>query len=174
MSVLKFKDQNIIKNTSLSTNFMAREFSCKHCGEVVVDTNMVENLQNLRTSLGVPIYITSAYRCLTHNRNVGSKDTSTHVSGQAVDFYLQYKRNGYQVFLEATKYFNGVGFYQSGVNPKNSYIHVDTRSEKLYWLSWLQKSQSRSKRVYIYFQNLDNMYAYMKKDTKIDWFNLVI
>jgi len=174
MAVLKFKDYNVIKNTSLSANFMAWEFRCKHCGSVVVDTDLVERLQRLRNELGTSVSLTNAYRCLVHNRKIGSSDTSLHVAGRAADFYLKYKRNGYQTFLTAVKYFTGVGFYQSGINPKNSYMHVDNRSEKLYWLSWLQKSGSKTKRVYLYFRNLDNMYTYMKKDTKIDWFNLVI
>jgi len=43
-------------------------------------------LEGIRILLGVPILITSGYRCLELNRALGSKDTSQHVLGEAVDF----------------------------------------------------------------------------------------
>lgn len=44
------------------------------------------NLENVRRLLGVPIHISSGYRCLALNRALGSKDTSAHVRGLAADF----------------------------------------------------------------------------------------
>lgn len=44
-------------------------------------------LELVRKALGdKPILISSGYRCLDLNRSIGSKDTSQHVLGQAVDF----------------------------------------------------------------------------------------
>lgn len=43
-------------------------------------------LERVREILGSPIFITSGYRCLALNRMLGSKDTSAHLSGRAVDF----------------------------------------------------------------------------------------
>jgi hypothetical protein len=43
-------------------------------------------LEGVRILLGVPITISSGYRCLELNRAIGSKDTSQHVLGQAADF----------------------------------------------------------------------------------------
>ena len=43
-------------------------------------------LEGIRILLGVPIIISSGYRSLELNRALGSKDTSQHRTGQAVDF----------------------------------------------------------------------------------------
>lgn len=42
-------------------------------------------LQPVRDHYGVPIRPNSGYRCLTLNRALGSKDTSQHIRGEAVD-----------------------------------------------------------------------------------------
>jgi hypothetical protein len=43
-------------------------------------------LEDVRNSLGAPILISSGYRSLSLNRALGSKDSSHHRTGQAVDF----------------------------------------------------------------------------------------
>jgi zinc D-Ala-D-Ala carboxypeptidase len=45
-----------------------------------------QGLEGVRILLGCPIIISSGYRCLSLNRAIGSKDTSQHVTGEAVDF----------------------------------------------------------------------------------------
>ncbi len=44
------------------------------------------NMERVRQLLGVPLQISSGYRCLDLNRAIGSKDTSAHVEGRATDF----------------------------------------------------------------------------------------
>ena len=53
-------------------------------------------LQPIRDRFGVPITPSSGYRSLELNRLIGSKDTSDHVKGMAVDFEVPGKSN-YQV-----------------------------------------------------------------------------
>ena len=43
-------------------------------------------MEQVRSLLGAPIKITSAYRCLSLNAAIGSKNTSQHTKGEAVDF----------------------------------------------------------------------------------------
>ena len=43
-------------------------------------------LQAVRSYYGVPIKPSSGYRCLALNNAIGSRPTSQHVTGQAVDF----------------------------------------------------------------------------------------
>lgn len=45
-----------------------------------------QGLEAIRILLGVPILISSGYRSLELNRRIGSKDTSQHRTGEAVDF----------------------------------------------------------------------------------------
>lgn len=47
---------------------------------------LASHLEEVRSLLGVPIIISSGYRCPALNRAVGSKDTSAHVQGLAADF----------------------------------------------------------------------------------------
>jgi hypothetical protein len=47
---------------------------------------VAQGLEGVRILLGVPIIVTSGYRCLALNRKIGSNDTSQHVKGEAVDF----------------------------------------------------------------------------------------
>jgi len=44
------------------------------------------NMEGVRNVLGVPIHVSSGYRCLELNRALKSKDTSAHVHGRATDF----------------------------------------------------------------------------------------
>lgn len=52
--------------------------------------HLVESTNNLwqpvRTNLGTPVSISSAFRCKLLNDAVGSKDTSAHLKGYAIDF----------------------------------------------------------------------------------------
>lgn len=47
---------------------------------------LAENLEDVRALLGVPLHISSGYRCIPLNRAIGSKDSSAHVRGLAADF----------------------------------------------------------------------------------------
>ncbi len=65
----------------MTNNFKLSEFEC-NCGCVMPDevkSNIIKlavQLQTLRDIIDKPIRITNAYRCLSHNRSIGSKDTS--------------------------------------------------------------------------------------------------
>lgn len=49
-------------------------------------TNTAKNLEGVRNVLLKPIIVSSWFRCLTLNQLLGSKDTSQHTVGEAVDF----------------------------------------------------------------------------------------
>lgn len=49
-------------------------------------TQLAIRLETIRTMLGFPLIISSGFRCLTLNRAIGSKDSSAHTKGLAVDF----------------------------------------------------------------------------------------
>ena len=66
-------------------HFSVEEFVCRHCGEVLIDSRVVELVEELRRHLGKPLIITSAYRCPVHNRRIGGVKNSAHVRGYALD-----------------------------------------------------------------------------------------
>lgn len=92
-------------NTKLSKNFSLGEFlysatAERHNDIVAVQyapsEEIIENLQYLckkvlqpvRDKLGVPMKITSGYRCKLLNDLVGSSDSSQHLVGQAADVQM--------------------------------------------------------------------------------------
>lgn len=64
--------------------------------------NLLELVQNIldpiREAYKKPITVNSGYRCLLLNRQVGSKDNSQHVLGQAADITVGSKEANKQLF----------------------------------------------------------------------------
>jgi hypothetical protein len=46
-------------------------------------------LQPVRNHFGVPVIITSGFRCLKLNKAIGSDDNSQHITGEAADFKVK-------------------------------------------------------------------------------------
>ena len=73
----------------LTKNFSRDEFACKGegcCGNSSpISLNLVEALQELRSTIDQPIIIVSGFRCRTHNRAVGGAVDSQHCLGTAAD-----------------------------------------------------------------------------------------
>ena len=69
----------------LSENFNLKEFECPCCHTVLLNPLLVTKLQKLRDEWGLPLIITSGYRCELHNREVGGVKQSLHKVGQAAD-----------------------------------------------------------------------------------------
>ena len=78
-------------------------------------------LDKVRELLGKPVNISSGYRCLQVNRRLGSKDSSQHLKGEAVDFKCELFGNPKRVF-EAIKASN-IQFDQL-ILEFNSWVHI--------------------------------------------------
>jgi len=114
-------------SNQLSENFHLSEFTCKcgRCKSQLVGTKLVRLLQELRVRMGVPLSITSAYRCPTHNRNVGGASQSRHVEGDAVDISIA--NLDWQKLVRVAK---EVGFTGIGYGQDRGFIHLDTWLER--------------------------------------------
>ena len=116
----------VLKDIKLSDNFMLSEFVCKcGCNQVVINEDHIRKCQIMREFFGTSMSPYSAYRCLTHNRSVGSEDTSEHLHG-ATDWH---KIKGYsleELWEYADAHFDGVGFYNWGA-------HTDSRGSRARW-----------------------------------------
>lgn len=118
----------------LANNFNSSEFDCHGsgcCSETLVDQQLVEYLQKIRNHFGKPVNISSGYRCVTHNKNVGGATGSRHSKGQAADIYI----NGIAP-AEIAKYaesigIKGIGLYET--DKDGYFVHVDTRTTKSFW-----------------------------------------
>jgi len=115
---------NMSEDIQLTKNFKKSEFACPCCGENKIEVKLVQCLQKLRDAIGKPIIINSGYRCLQHNKSLGSQNTSQHVKGKAADIRI----NGmtpYDVKIMAEE--NVKEFREGGIGIYNSFTHVDIR-----------------------------------------------
>ena len=86
-------------------------------------------LERIRATLGVPIVITSGYRCLALNRAVGSRSSSDHLSGQAADIVAPAYGSASRVATMLAPLVSTLGIGQlilEGVRGKQ-WVHVSTR-----------------------------------------------
>lgn len=82
---------------------------------------LVQHLQKARETAGIPFTVTSGARCLEHNRRIGSKDTSSHIKGLAVD--IKYSNSQEKFIILFALY--EAGFVRLGINEKLGFIHAD-------------------------------------------------
>ena len=131
------------RSKQLSKNFILGEFACKcgKCSNVLVDDTLVKRLQQIRDHFGKALVITSAYRCSTHNKNVGGASGSRHVKGQAADFYISGVAPA-----EIAKYAESIGVKGIGLYEKadcgSDFVHIDTRTQKSFWYGHKQVYRS--------------------------------
>ena len=118
----------------LSTHFVSTEFDCHGsgcCSQTLINEKLIEYLEKIREHFGKPITITSAYRCPTHNRNVGGATGSRHSKGDAADIVV----SGVAP-REIAKYaesigIKGIGLYETSAD--GHFVHIDTREAKSFW-----------------------------------------
>lgn len=123
----------------LSEHFSVAEFSCHGqtcgCTEVKVDEALVERLEDIRNHFGARTYISSGYRCPTHNASVGGASKSYHMRGQAADIVVEGVSPA-----EVAKYAESIGIL--GIGLYDSFTHIDTRTTKSFWYSSAQEYRS--------------------------------
>ena len=78
-------------------------------------------LDKVRELLGKPVNLSSGYRCLKVNRRLGSKDSSQHLKGEAVDFKCELFGNPRAVFEAIRK--SDIHFDQL-ILEFNSWVHI--------------------------------------------------
>ena len=104
-------------------NFSPAEMACRGTGKLKIDTDAMSRLQKLRTELGIPINVVSAYRSPEHNKAVGGKSNSAHMLAAAFDVSMA--NHDPVKFVEAARRagFSGIGRYPA---RGQNFIHVDT------------------------------------------------
>ena len=140
MAIKSYKKGTAVQ---LSTNFKSTEFDCHGktcCSITLIDEKLVEYLQNIRNHFNKPVNVSSAYRCASHNKNVGGATGSRHTKGQAADIYI----NGIKP-AEIAKYAESIGMLGIGLYETDAdghFVHVDTRTTKSFWYG--QKQEKRT------------------------------
>lgn len=121
--------------TALSKNFTRDEFECQcgKCTAQMIDTELVDKLQRIRDVLGVPLKITSGYRCILHNAAVKGSSGSKHRYGMAADWRTANRSINpvaLGILAQAVR-FGGIGIYW---HSRGAFVHADTRGTKATWL----------------------------------------
>ncbi len=127
----------------LSEHFIVREFACKDGSDkILIDTDLIVILEELRTYFNAPIYIMSGYRTEEYNKKVSNTKESQHCKGTAADIrvsgispiavalYCEY------ILLKGK---GGIGLYKG-----QCFTHIDIR-EKM--TRWVQPGNSSTYRV---------------------------
>lgn len=135
-SVMGVKTYQENSKTQLSKNFNSYEFRCGlgrscACSTILIDDKLVEYVQKIRDHFGKPITITSAYRCPSYNRSIGSGTGSYHTKGMAADIVV----SGVTP-REVAKYAESIGILGIGLYETSSdghFVHIDTRTYKSFW-----------------------------------------
>ena len=164
-------------STKLTAHFAVNEFQCK-CGkghDFQIDTDLVDKLEKLFTALNCSkIVISSGFRCVEHDKNVGGTGTGQHTLGKAADFCC-YGQDGkpivtYKVCCAS----QDIGF--TGIARINdSYTHCDVRDVGKWYGDETKGNGSVTTDFYEYFKmqkeakpmmnGIDISYC----QTQIDW-----
>lgn len=108
-------------------DFSPQEIACKGTGKLKLNFDALDRLQKLRTLVGKPLILNSAYRSPEHNRAVGGASKSEHMQGIAFDVSMT--NHNPIAFAAAAEQcgFKGFGHY-----PGSNFMHIDTAAKR-YW-----------------------------------------
>ena len=95
------------------------------------DPTLVQLLDDARGMAGVPFVITSGIRSEDRNREVGGVETSSHLTGHAVDIAAESSRERFLI-LDALLQ---CGARRIGIG--DTFIHVDTDESKPQEVAWV-------------------------------------
>ena len=121
----------------LTKDFQLHEFECK-CGCQMPDLVFTEvkklanQLQIIRSFIQRPIILTNAYRCPTHNKEVGGVSDSQHLLGKAADIKVKE--------LDPTELYSVINTLiryeyvtEGGMGLYNTFVHYDIRGTYARW-----------------------------------------
>ena len=104
-------------------NFSAKELACKHCGAEGITPEIMDILQNIRTQLAQPVFISSGYRCVKHPVEQEKDRPGEHTKGMAVDI-LCHGDNALKILkLALARDIKRIGLHQKG-NANGRFIHL--------------------------------------------------
>ena len=75
----------------VSAHFKIREFAQKdgRCDKIIIDSELIEVLEDVREHFKAPVIITSGYRTPEYNAKVGGVKNSQHTKGTAADIQVK-------------------------------------------------------------------------------------
>lgn len=123
--------KDVIAYLDLNPYFSVKEFQCKckKCSErsggplMLMNLPFLKKLTKIRKALGVPLLVSSGYRCNDHPEEEKKAEAfrKFHVEGIAADIEVRSKVHRARVVREA--HINGL----LGVGLANNFVHLDDR-----------------------------------------------
>lgn len=121
----------------LTQNFNKIEFDSKDGAEmppiiIIQIKELAEDLQVIRDYINKPIHINSAYRSITHNKDIGGVRNSYHTKGMAADITVKgyTPRKLARVILKLMK---EEKITKGGIGLYNGFVHYDIRGRYAFW-----------------------------------------
>lgn len=114
----------------ISEHFKVREFAQKdfRCDKVIVDTELIDVLEDIRAHFNKPVIVTSGYRTPEYNAKIGGVKNSQHTKGTAADI----KVSGIPA-REIQKYLKHKYPDKYGIGSYLTFTHIDIRDKKARW-----------------------------------------
>ena len=112
----------------VTPHFKVKELECHcGCGRMGMHDDMLRVLEEIRTEMKRPLYLTSAFRCREHNNKISQVKNGPHTTGKAVDILIS-GADCLRLLDIARKHgVSGVGLAQRGEH-KRRYCHIDILS----------------------------------------------
>lgn len=164
-------------NTQLTPHFNAHEFKCK-CGQphdFQLADELASKLEELHGKLNCSkIIVTSGFRCVTHDKNVGGSGTGQHTKGNAADICC-YGQDGNPISSKIVCCTaQDIGFTGiANINESYQYTHVDVRTGSKWYGNEIHGNGSVTSDFYQYFGSskteLTNGIDLSRHNGSIDW-----
>ncbi len=116
----------------MTEHFPDYELECNcGCGLMNMKVETLSKLEVARKMADIPFGINSGSRCSIHNKHEGGDDTSSHLSGYAVDIAVTSSKARFAIIQSLIF----VGFTRLGIG--HNFIHVDDDPSKAHEVSWV-------------------------------------
>lgn len=103
-----------------------KEWACRGSGQIVVDTEFLDQFERLRAMFDRPLIISSGYRSPAYN-NAKSETgfDGPHTTGRAMDVLI-YGAHAYELLglVMGLGFYTGIGIHQRGDHAKR-FLHLD-------------------------------------------------
>ena len=96
----------------------------------LMDTKLLNMIDEAREIYGKPIHVTSGYRTEAHNSKVGGVDSSSHLKGLAIDVACVRSDDRFKMLNALLE----VGFNRIGI--AGTFIHIDIDKNKSQNVIW--------------------------------------
>lgn len=114
----------------VSEHFKVKEFAQKDykCDKILIESELVKVLEDVRTHFNMPVVITSGYRSPEYNKKIGGVKNSQHTKGTAADIKVKMV-----LASEVQRYLNRKYPDKYGIGRYKSFTHIDVRKKKARW-----------------------------------------